>query len=150
MNTKKMLSEIRDESGWTFIETLIVISIILILTSTVGFTAAGYIDKAKAAAVKTQISTLSMALDSYFMDNGCYPTEEQGIKALWEKPVLEPVPLKWDGPYLAGKITNDSWGGEYSYRVPGTNGLPFSLISYGKDRAPGGTGADRDINSWEE
>ncbi len=139
---------VRDESGWTFVETLIVISIILILTSTVGFMAVGYVDKARVAAARTQIENLSMALDTYFMDNGDYPSEEQGLKALWEKPILEPVPPNWAGPYMRKKITADPWGNKYEYIVPGPDNLPFGILSCGKDGTEGGGGTAEDITSW--
>ncbi len=137
-----------DESGWTFIETLIVISIVLILTSTVGFMGFKYVGKAKIVAVRTQIGNFSLALETYFMDNMCYPIQEQGLDALWEKPILRPVPLYWDGPYLKRNITKDSWGNDYEYTVPGGYGLPYGIRSMGADGEPGGEGIDRDITSW--
>ncbi len=141
--------KIEDQSGWTFIETLIVIAIIMILTSTVGFTALGYVDKARVVSAKTQIANLSMALDTYFMDTMQYPSEEQGIEALWLKPVLEPVPEEWDGPYLQKKVLKDPWNNDYEYTVPGPHGLPYGIRSFGKDGVPGGVDASSDISSWE-
>ena len=79
------------EGGWTFIETIVVIGIILILTSSVGFMAFRYLEKAKVVSARSQIETLALALDAYYLDCGRYPTAEQGLSALWEKPVLEPV-----------------------------------------------------------
>ncbi|MCK5671907.1 MAG: type II secretion system major pseudopilin GspG [Spirochaetales bacterium] len=146
---KKIKSLLKNEDGWTFVETLIVISIVLILTSTVGFMAFRYVGKAKIVAAKTQIENLSMALDTYFMDNMRYPIVEQGLASLWKKPILEPVPKNWDGPYLKKNLTKDPWENDYEYVVPGPNGLPYGISSPGADGNPGGEGDDRDIRSWE-
>ena len=144
----KLKALLKNEDGWTFVETLIVISIVLILTSTVGFMAFRYVGKAKIVAAKTQIENLSMALDTYFMDNMRYPIEEQGLVSLWEKPILEPVPKDWDGPYLKKNPAKDPWENDYEYVVPGPNGLPYGISSLGADGNPGGEGIDRDITSW--
>lgn len=139
----------RGEDGWTFIETIVVIGIILILTSTVGFMAFRYIDRAKQAAARNQIETFNLALNMYLLDCRGYPTQEQGLAALWEKPALEPVPSGWSGPYLGKNVPLDPWGASYRYTVPGPNGLPFGVTSLGADNLEGGEGDGRDINSWE-
>ena len=82
------------------------------------------------------------------MDNGFYPSSEQGLKALWEKPASSPEPLFWNGPYISKSLPKDPWGNEYTYVVPGENNLPFSIICYGKDGTEGGEGNDADIKSW--
>ena len=134
--------------AWSFIETLIVIAIILILTTAVGLSAVKQIDKSWTATAKSQIETFSLALDSYYMDNGFYPSTEQGLKALWEKPVSSPEPKFWNGPYISKSLPEDPWGNEYVYSSPGENNLPFSIICYGKDGTAGGDGNDADIKSW--
>jgi len=136
---------VRSDDGWTFVETLIVIGIILILTSTVGFMGFRYVDKARLVTARNQIDELSMALHSYYMDCKLYPTTQQGLDALWEKPVLEPVPPEWAGPYLVRKLQNDPWGRAYKYVVPGPNGLPFGVVSFGAD---GVEGTEGNITSW--
>jgi general secretion pathway protein G len=133
------------QDGWTFVETLIVIGIILILTSTVGFMAFRYVDKARVVAARNQIEELSMALHSYYLDCKQYPAPQQGLDALWQKPVLEPVPAGWDGPYLTKKIQDDPWGHPYKYTVPGPNGLPFGIASFGPSGVEGSEGS---IASW--
>ena len=148
MTSDKMKIIMKDQSAWTFIETLIVISIILILTGTVGFMAVGYVDKARIVAAKAQIENLSMALDSYFMDTMQYPSEEQGLEALWIKPILEPVPKNWDGPYVKKSISKDPWGTPYEYTVPGPNRLPYGIRSFGKDGNHKGQKIAPDITSW--
>lgn len=135
------------EDAWTFVETLIVIGIIMILTAAVGFAAFRYIDQAKVAATKSQIETFSMAINSYFFDCGSFPTNEQGLEALWKKP--SPAPEGWKGPYLQKAVPKDAWGNAYEYKVPGPNGLPFSVLSFGSDGREGGDGYAYDLSSWE-
>lgn len=137
-----------NEEGWTFMETLIVIAIVLILSSTVGYMAVRNIPKARIAAAKTQIDSFAAALESYYIDCGRYPTEEQGLDALWEKP--ENGVNNWDGPYLLKRVPDDPWGNPYIYRVPGSHGFPYEIISYGSDGQEGGEGNDADIASWGE
>lgn len=139
----------RNMDGWTFIETIIVIAIIMILTSTVGFMSFKYVDKAKTATARTQIETLSLSLHSYFFDNGNFPSEEQNLDALWEQPTGFPAAPNWDGPYIEKKVKLDPWGNPYTYQNPGPNGLPFGIISYGADGSPGGENNNKDIFSWE-
>lgn len=146
---KKKLYISQKNEAWTFIETLIVIAIVLILTAAVGFSAVKQLDKAKIATAKSQIESFTLALDAYYMDNGTYPSEEQGLSALWTKPTSSPEPKYWDGPYLSKPVPDDPWGNPYHYVVPGTNNLPYGIISYGKDGFEGGEGNDADISSWE-
>jgi general secretion pathway protein G len=132
------------------VEILIVISIVLILTSAVGFMSFRYIDRARVVTVKSQIETLSLALDAYALDCRQYPSREQGIDALWTKPILEPVPSGWNGPYVNKRVTADPWGHAYDYQVPGPNGLPFGVRSFGADGQEAGDGNDKDMVSWED
>ncbi|MBI5779799.1 MAG: type II secretion system major pseudopilin GspG [Planctomycetes bacterium] len=84
-----------------------------------------------------QIRNLSMALDSYQMENGAYPTTEQGLKALLEKPTIPPIPKDWTGPYLKKEII-DPWGNPYQYRCPSQHNRPdFDLWSFGPDGKDG-------------
>jgi general secretion pathway protein G len=137
------------QGGWTFIETLIVIGIVLILTSSVGFMAVRYLGKARSVTARSQIETFSLALDAYFLDCGRYPSQEQGLASLWEKPNTEPVPARWNGPYINKGVPPDPWENEYEYTVPGPNNLPFGIRSLGADGRVGGEGEDADISSWE-
>ncbi len=138
------------EGGWTFVETLVVIGIILILTASVGFMAFRYLDKAKVVAARSQLETFSLALDGYYIDCGQYPTQSQGLGALWERPAGESVPAGWSGPYLTKKAPRDPWGNPYEYQMPGKNSQPFSLRSFGADGKEGGDGINADITTWED
>jgi general secretion pathway protein G len=131
------------------VEVLIVIAIILILTSAVGFMAFRYIDRARQVTARNQIETLSLALDAYAMDCKQYPTKEQGLDALWTRPTLEPIPADWNGPYVNKRIPADPWGHAYEYLVPGLQGLPFGIRSFAADGLDGGDGNNKDITSWE-
>ena len=131
-------------------EVLIVIAIVLILTSGVGFMAFRYIGKSRLVAARSQVDTLALALDAYAFDCLCYPSTEQGLDALWARPDSEPVPAGWDGPYVTKKPVKDPWGHPYVYAAPGPSGLPFGIRSLGADGRDGGEGGDADVSSWEE
>jgi len=140
---------LKSDKGFTFIETIVTIAVILILSAAVGFSAIRYIERARAAACRSQIETFRLALQSYYLDCGRYPTEAQGLQALWEKPIMAPVPSAWAGPYTNRRIPKDPWGGDYVYKNPGENNLPFTIASYGADGRAGGEGADADVFSWD-
>jgi len=134
--------------GWSFIETLITIAIVLTLTAGVGFMVTGSLEKARYAGAQAQIDSFAAALEAYYIDCGTYPTSEQGLDALREKPTTEPVSGGWSGPYLYKTKPKDPWGTEYEYRMPGSEGNPYSIRSYGADKKEGGEGFNADITSW--
>lgn len=140
---------LKQDEGWTFIETIIGIAIVLLLSSGVGVVAVKQMSKANIAASKSQISNFKLALELYRQDNNRYPTSEQGLPSLWEKPILNPLPTNWNGPYIDKKTPLDPWNNEYEYNIPGENGLPFTISSLGADGTPGGTDQDMDIKSYE-
>jgi general secretion pathway protein G len=137
----------KNEEGWTFMETLVVIAIVLILTSSVGFMAIQYLDKARVATAKSQIDSFSVALESYYIDCGRYPTAEQGLSALWKKPQTEPSSDTWSGPYLYKQIPDDPWGNPYEYSTDTSDGIPYIIRSFGADGREGGEANDADITS---
>lgn len=139
----------KKDDGFTFAETIVVLAIILILTAGVAVSVVKYIDKARITTAKSQIEVYKFALQSYYIDCGVYPSSEQGLKALFEKPVLYPVPENWDGPYIDKVVQKDPWGNEYVYTTLTTNGLPFTITSYGADGREGGEGNDADLYSWK-
>lgn len=146
---KQIKTKLKESGGWTFMETLIVLAIILILTATTGFVAVGTLEKARVAAARTQIESLSTALEAYYMDCGFYPSAEQGFSALRKKPESSPSSDNWAGPYLYKDAPKDSWGNEYEYLVPAPNGFAYGIRSFGADGKEGGEGKDADIKSWE-
>ncbi|GHU96936.1 type II secretion system protein GspG [Spirochaetia bacterium] len=139
----------KKDPGFTFAETIVVIGIIVILSAAVGFSAVKYIDRARIASCRNQIETFRLSLQSYYLDCGAYPSEAQGLSALWEKPIMAPVPPMWNGPYLDRMLPDDPWGHAYRYKNPGDKNLPFTIISYGADGVEGGEGQNADIYSWE-
>ena len=99
---------------------------------------------------KVQMESLETALRLYKLDNGSYPSTEQGLQALVEPPQVGELPKAWrEGGYLEkGKVPKDPWGYEYVYLCPGIHG-DYDLMSYGADGEPGGEGDNEDINNWE-
>lgn len=138
---------IKHSEGWTFVETLIVMAIVLILTASVGFSSIKQLNKARIVTAKSQIETFCLALDSYYMDVGDYPLQDDGLSALWTKPTTNSD--GWNGPYLSKPVPKDPWGNDYYYVIPGENGLPYGVCSFGKDGMEGGEGNEADIKSWE-
>lgn len=145
----RLLREQGDE-GFSFMETIISLAIIMILTAAVGLGALRYLDQARLAACRSHMETFGKALQSYYADCGVYPTQAQGLEALWRKPHLSPVPARWAGPYLDREVPDDPWGNPYLYAVPGENGLPYQISSYGSDGQAGGEGMAADIISWQK
>lgn len=144
----KSIHEITD-GGFTFLETLIVLAITVILSAGIGVSALQQIERAKRTAARNHIETLRICLQSYYLDCNDYPGEDQGLISLYEKPVIYPVPDNWSGPYMDRKLPEDPWGHPYIYKKPGHDSLPYSISSYGSDGKEGGTDSAKDINSWE-
>ena len=143
------MKPLRYDEGFSYIEILIVLAIMLILGGSIGFNAVKLIDKARKISAETQISMFRVALSNYYYDCSSYPSEYQGLIALWEKPYIEPIPPSWDGPYLDKTPGADPWGNEYYYSQDNIFGLPYVIISYGADGKPGGENKNADINTWE-
>ncbi len=134
--------------GFTLIELMLVIMIIATLAALVVPKFTGRAEQAKVTAAQSDIQVnIPTALDLYELDNGFYPSTEQGLAALREQPSTAPVPAKWSGPYLKRKPL-DPWGNAYHYQSPGShNPNSYDLFSYGKDGAEGGKD---DITNWDE
>lgn len=140
----------RHTHGMTLIEILVVIVIIGILAAVVGPRLFGKTDQAKVSAAKQQIEAFVSALEMYQMDNGSYPSSEQGLKALVQKPSGKPEATNWRGPYMKKKeVPLDPWGNPYQYASPGKHNTDqFDLSSFGKDAKEGGEGDAADITNW--
>lgn len=134
-------------SGFTLIELMLVVIILGVLGAVVFPRLVGRAKEAKIAAANTDInSSLAIALDLYEMDNGFYPTTEQGLEALREEPASSPIPQNWKGPYVKKKPL-DPWRNPYVYVSPGVHNNDYDLYSLGSDGAEGGSD---DIVNWEE
>ena len=132
--------------GFSFIEVMVVIIILGVLSGIVGVYLFDAAEKAKVDATKAQIRSLETALDLYRLHNSRYPLSEQGLKALLNKPELGIIPKNWNGPYIRGNnLPKDAWGNKFSYIS--LNGKTFEIISLGADGIEGGKDLDLDINS---
>jgi general secretion pathway protein G len=129
---------------------MVVIVILGILAGLIIPRIMGRPDEARQLKAKMQIESLETALKLYKLDNGSYPSTDQGLEALVAAPDTPPLPQKWrEGGYLdKGKVPLDPWDNEFVYISPGLHG-DFDLMSYGPDNEPGGEGKDADINNWE-
>lgn len=130
--------------GFTLLELLVVMVIIGMLAGFVGPKFFAQIGKSASKTAKAQLDALEKSLDQYRLDNGGYPTTEQGLASLNERPANAP---KWQGPYLKKALPMDPWGKPYIYKAPGDHG-EFDLQSLGKDGQAGGSGEDEDIVNW--
>jgi general secretion pathway protein G len=130
--------------GFTLLELLVVMVIIGLLAGYVGPRLFAQIGKSEVKVARAQIEALGKALDQYRIDAGRYPSTDQGLASLNEKPADE---AKWQGPYLAKTLPKDPWGRDYQYRSPGEH-ADYDLFSFGKDGRPGGDGDDGDVVSW--
>jgi general secretion pathway protein G len=129
--------------GFTLLELLVVIVIIGLLAAYVGPKYFAQLGKSEVTVAKSQIEAFDRAVDTFRLDMGRFPTNEEGLTALNVQPANA---TKWNGPYLKKDIPLDPWGHAYIYKIPGTKG-DFEIISYGKDGQPGGVGDDADISN---
>ncbi len=129
---------VRRSSGFTLIELVVVMSIIVILAGAVSLQLRNQSRNARRARGLQDVKTLETAIDLYAADNGNPPTTQQGLAALLGKPGSPPVPTNWNGPYIK-RTPIDPWGNPYEYRFPGQlNPDGYDLVSYGEDGRPGG------------
>ncbi len=140
----------RRQAGFTLIELMVVIVILGLLAGLILPRFIGQSDTAKQQAARTQMALLESALKLYKLDNGSYPTTEQGLKALVEPPTVGNLPKSWrKGGYLEkGKVPKDPWKNEFVYVSPGSHS-DFDITSLGADGEAGGEDVDKDINNWD-
>lgn len=132
-------------AGFTLLELLVVLVIIGLLGSLVGPKLFGKADSAKIQTAQTQAKMLKGALETMRLDIGRFPTVAEGLALLNEQPKDERIIARWKGPYLDEALPLDPWGSPYQYGVPGTNGQPVAIYSFGADGKRGGEGNDADI-----
>jgi general secretion pathway protein G len=134
--------------GFTLVEILVVIVILGILAALVVPRVLERPDEARVIAAKNDIAAILQALKLYRLDNGRYPTGEQGLAALVTKPTSVPLPPNWKTSGYLDRLPKDPWGNPYQYLSPGLRG-EIDVFSFGADGAPGGTGVDADVGSWD-
>lgn len=135
----------RRPRGFTIIEVLVVMMILLIIAGWVGTEMLGQAEKAKADSTRIQIRSLDSALSLYRLHNSTYPATEQGLAALLRKPDVGTVPEQWQGPYLSGNnLPKDGWKRDFIYI---SDGRSFTILSLGADGVEGGSDLDADISS---
>jgi general secretion pathway protein G len=144
MNHPRNSITAKSAAGFTLLELLVVMVIIGLLAGFVAPKLFAQIGKSEVKTARAQIDALEKALDQYRLDVGHYPSTEQGLAALNERPAGE---ARWAGPYLKKAVPPDPWSHAYIYKFPGEHG-ELDLFSYGKDGQPGGTGEAEDIVNW--
>ena len=144
-NIGKKVSSRFTNKGFTLIEVMVVVVILAILAAIVVPRIMDRPEEAKRTKATVDIKAVEETLNLYKLDNGFYPTTEQGLDALVKRPETEPIPKKWRG-YLS-KLPLDPWARPYEYLSPGEHG-DFDIYSFGADGEPGGEGKDRDVENW--
>ena len=137
---------LRPQRGFTLIELMVVLVIIGVLAALIVPNVLDRTDDARSTAARTDVNNIMQALKLYKLDNLQYPTPQQGLQALIERPAAPPLPAKWR-PYLE-KLPNDPWGRPYQYLNPGIRG-EVDVMSFGADGVAGGEGKNADIGSWQ-
>jgi general secretion pathway protein G len=136
----------RRQAGFTLLELLVVLTILGLLGAIAVPQVMRYLGTSRSQTARVQIQALMSSLDLYRLDAGRYPTEQEGLRALVERPATV---NNWNGPYLSRRNgLQDPWGNAYGYRAPGRNG-PVDVFTLGSDRAEGGTGEAQDVGSWQ-
>lgn len=137
-------------AGFSLLEVLIAITIVVILGSVVGINLLGLPQKQKVNAARLQIENFKTAISLYEQDNGFIPTAQQGLLALVVPPTVAPVPQHFNPSGYLDKLElpKDPWGNEYAYLVPGPAGKPFDIVCYGSDGEEGGEGHAADLSAW--
>ena len=140
----------KNSKGFTLLEIIVVVFILSLLAAIVAPRIMGRTDDARIAQAKIQVKNFETALKLFKLDNGFYPSTEQGLAALVEEPASGQIPQKYrEGGYLEQKkVPPDPWGNAYVYLCPGLHG-DYDIMSYGADGREGGDGKDADIVSWD-
>ncbi|MGB3794919.1 MAG: type II secretion system major pseudopilin GspG [Alteraurantiacibacter sp.] len=134
------------EAGLTLIEILVVLAIIAVMAYLIVPNVIGRPDQARVTVAQTDLRTISSALKMYRLDNGDYPSTQQGLEALSALPTAAPVPVNWSPSGYLDQVPTDPWGRPYVYTNPGPDAVGFEIRSLGKDGETGGEGVDSDIS----
>lgn len=144
-NNSKQLKSNKRQGGFTLMELLVVLAILGLLMSLVGPQVLNQLGGAKTKTAGIQIKDLEQALEMYKLDVGRFPSNQEGLSALVNKPGSA---TGWNGPYLKSDVPLDPWNREYHYKYPGQHG-ELDIYSYGANGSPGGEGEDSDVGNWK-
>ena len=136
---------LRLSGGFTLLEMLVVLVIIGLIASLVGPRLFSRVDSSKVQVADTQSRMLRGAVETFRLEVGRLPTADEGLGALTKQPTDERTRARWRGPYLDEALPADPWGNPYQYSIPGRDGMPFALYSFGADGKAGGEGNDADV-----
>ncbi len=140
-----MQARVRQQSGFTLIEIMVVMVILGLLVAVVAPNILGRGEEARIGVAKTQLRNIANALDMYKLDNFNYPSTDQGLEALVTKPSGSPEPKNWAKDGYLPSVPQDPWGNEFQYISPGSEG-PYDLYSFGADGREGGQDEGADIS----
>jgi len=132
----------RSRAGFTLLELLVVLAILGLIGGIVGVQVVRSLGTAKSETAKLQMQQIATAMDLFRLDVGRYPSQQEGLRALVERPGNAP---RWNGPYLKSSVPNDPWDRPFVFRIPGQGGREFDLLSLGADGVAGGTGEAADV-----
>ena len=138
----------KNARGFTLIEVLVVITILTILAALIVPRIMDRPDQARQVAARNDIRAIESAFNLYRLDNGVYPSTEQGLSSLVQKPDVGVIPRNWKSGGYLDRLPKDPWGKDYQYISPGVQG-DIDIFTYGRDGQPGGEGYDADIGSWD-
>ncbi len=141
-NRKNISIQSNPNAGFSFMEVMIVIVLMAGIAAVAVPTFIGKLNEANINTAKIQMKSTASALELYQLDTSTYPTTEQGLESLRQKPVVGIVPKRWKGPYMKAKLPKDPWGQDYVYRSTGSS---FQIISLGADGEEGGEELNADI-----
>jgi general secretion pathway protein G len=144
-----MLMNERKRKGFTLVEIMVVVVIIGLLAALVVPQLTGRADQAKVTTTRTQIAGIEQSLELYQLDNGAFPTTDQGLEALVEKPTAPPEPINYPRGGYMKKLPKDAWKREFIYICPGEKG-EYDIISLGADGREGGEEVNADITNWDD
>ncbi len=149
MSFRGVSKVLRSQAGMTLIEIMVVVAIIGSIAALVTVNVLSYLDESKVETTKIQMKNVEGALDQYKRRHGSYPTTEQGLSALVEKPTVGKVPDNYPPDGYLKAVPKDGWGNDFVYVSPGSAGHKIEIISYGGDGQEGGEGFDADIANYE-
>lgn len=146
---KQGLSQVKNQAGMTLIEIMVVVAIIGSIAALVTVNVLDYLDESKVETTKIQISNVESALEQFKRRHGFYPSTEQGLAALVEKPNVGRIPKNYPSDGYLKKLPQDGWGNDFVYYSPGVAGHKIEIISYGADNEEGGAEFDADLTNYD-